>query len=322
VRELLIILVSLFAIAALEGTRQLVRWSRQRRREELKRRLRSVVSDAGAPFGPILLRKGKLAATPALDTVLRKFPLALRAEKLLEQADSGMTVAQLIALTALAACAGFSVALVLQLGLAIALLLALTATGAPTLMLLVARTNRSHKISEQLPEALDMMARSLRAGHALTSAFQVVAGEMPEPVSIEFARAYEEQRLGVSLERAVTQMAARAPGNADLKIFAVSAVIQRETGGNLAEILEKIAQTIRLRYQFYGKLRALTAEGRASAAVLGVLPFVVALALSFMRPGYLTALTETPMGRGMLAYAVASWAVGLVMLNRMTKLEV
>ncbi len=177
-------------------------------------------------------------------------------------------------------------------------------------------------MSEQLPDALAMMARSLRAGHALTTSFQVVATEMPEPISLEFARAFEEQRLGLPFEQAVMSMLSRAPKNGDLKIFAVSTVIQKETGGNLAEILDNIAGTIRERYRFYGKLRSLTAEGRASGLILGLLPFLVALAMSFLNPGYLARLVETPQGNVILIYAVVSWAFGLGWMMRLTRLEV
>jgi tight adherence protein B len=144
---------------------------------------------------------------------------------------------------------------------------------------------------------------------------------MPEPICVEFARAYEEQRLGLTLERAVVQMSERCPGNGDMKIFAVSAVIQRETGGNLAEILDQIGETIRQRYRFYGKLRALTGEGRASAVILGALPFAVAVALSIMNPEYLMVLPGTAKGQMIIAGASVSWVVGLLWLYRLTQVD-
>ena len=115
---------------------------------------------------------------------------------------------------------------------------------------------------ERVHEALDMMARSLRAGHSLASAFKMVATELPAPINIEFGRAFEEQNLGMSFERAVIQMTKRAPQNRELKIFAVSVILQKETGGNLVEIAEGLAELVRQRYRFYGKLKTLTAEGR------------------------------------------------------------
>jgi tight adherence protein B len=164
-----------------------------------------------------------------------------------------------------------------------------------------------------------MMARSLRAGHALTSAFELVAGEMPEPISVEFARAFEEQRLGMPLERAVREMAARAPSNGDLKIFAVSAVVQKETGGNLAEILEGIAHTIRERYRFFGKLRALTAEARASAWVVSLLPLAIFAFLASSQPEYLRPLLEKPLGRNILLGGAAAWVLGVLWFQKLTR---
>jgi tight adherence protein B len=320
VRELLIVLLCVTAIGVVEGLRQLIHWSGEKRRGELQRRLQSVVGAPGSG-GATLLRKGRLAASPALDAVLRVIPLARRAELLLEQADSRFTVAQLFGWTALAGCAGLALGAVLRTGVLIGLAFAVVGLTIPFLLLTVARAKRSNRLSEQLPEALEMMSRSLRAGHALTSAFEVVATEMPEPVSVEFARAFESQRLGLSVDRAIVQMTERAPGNRDLKIFAVSAVIQRETGGNLAEILGNIAETIRARYRFYGKLRALTAEGRASAVVLGALPIVVTVVLRIVNPKYFLVLLSGS-GRVILLFAILSWLVGLVWLVSLTKVDV
>jgi len=176
-------------------------------------------------------------------------------------------------------------------------------------------------MSEQLPEALDMMARSLRAGHALSASLEVVAREMPEPVAVEFGRAFEAQRLGLPLEQAIVQMTGRLPGNGDVKIFAVSTLIQRETGGNLAEILSNLAETIRARYRFYGKLRALTAEGRASAVIVAVMPFLVVLALRAVNPGFMNPLFSDALGHMFLAYAIVSWCVGVAWLYRMAQVD-
>ncbi|ABS28143.1 type II secretion system F family protein [Anaeromyxobacter sp. Fw109-5] len=319
-RELLIAGLALGIFAAVEAIYYGAQFVGDRRRAELRRRLRAI-GKAGA-LDAELLRRGRIARREWAQGLVAPLPWAKSLEQLLEQADSRWTVAQLFAFSSAAAGSGLLLGLVLRLGLPITILLGLMVGAAPFLSVLSARSRRSQKISEQLPEALEMMARSLRAGHALTSAFQVVAGEMPEPVCVEFARSYDEQRLGLSLEQAVLHMAERCPGNSDVKIFAVSAVIQRETGGNLAEILEKISDTIRQRYRFYGKLRALTGEGRASAWVLGLLPFIVALAVSVMNPGYLRTLAENPSGHWIVGYAIVSWAVGIVWLRRLTQLEI
>jgi tight adherence protein B len=319
VREVLIVLGSVALLALLEAFYFVYRWYADRREAELKRRLRAL--GKGGALDSRLLRRGRLAGSAGMARVLGAVPGTARLEALLEQTDAPLSVAQLLAACAATAAAGFGFAIALRVGIA-APLLPIVGALIPLVVLLGKRSKRSHRLSEQLPEALDMMSRSLRAGHSLPSSFQVVAGEMPQPIAIEFARAYEEQKLGRSIEDAVVQMAGRAPGNGDLQIFAVSTIIQRETGGNLAEILDKIAGTIRERYKFYGKLRSLTAEGRASGVVLGALPIGVLLMLSFMNPGYLKRLFDNPTGNGILAFAIAAWIVGVAWIWKLTKLEV
>jgi tight adherence protein B len=318
--EMLTALAALALFAVLEALYYGARYVSDRRTFELRRRLQAI--GRGAELDADLLRRGRLARREWLSSLLSGVPLARRLEKILEQADSSWTVAHLLVMSAVAGVTAGVLASTLGSGSLAVVALTVAGAAAPLLQVLAARTKRSSQLSEQLPEALEMMARSLRAGHAMTAAFQVVASEMPEPVCIEFARAYEEQRLGLSLERAVVQMAERSPGNGDLKIFAVSTMIQRETGGNLAEILEQLGDTIRQRFRFRGKLAALTAEGRASAVVLGALPIVIAVILSAMSPEYLAALPGTAMGRSIIFVAALGWAVGLVWLYRMTKLEI
>ena len=239
-----------------------------------------------------VLRMGKLAVNPAIDALLRSLKVSARLEALLEQTELEMTVAQLLAYMGVAR----------DLGLharrarprrdhvrdpaaccSACCRCSSSCSSAPS-----ART----KLSQQLPDALEMMARSLRAGHALSSAFKMVATEMPTPVSIEFARAFEAQELGMPFEKAVADMTRRAPDNQDLKIFALSVIVQKETGGNLVEIIEKIADTVRGREKFQGKLRGLTAEGRMSSYILGALPFLSLLFMLFGNRAYLMPMFE------------------------------
>lgn len=315
---LLTIALSIGLIAILEAAYFGFRYVRDRRSEELKRRLQAL---AAAPGTETLLRQGQFARSPVLDSMLRPFRAAQRMERLLDAAGSGLTVAQVIGYSAGLAFAALCLSLVLRLPPLPAAFAVAAACVGPTVLLLGAAERRSRKLSEQLPEALDMMARSLRAGHATPAAFQMVATEMPDPVSVEFGRAFEEQRLGLSLDQAVVHLVQRMPRNQDLKIFAVSMLIQKETGGNLAEILGGIAETIRARYRFQGKLRALTAEGRASATVLGVLPFFLVLGLEVLNPKYFDPLFATTTGNVVLLYTLATWAGGLLWLFRLTKVD-
>jgi tight adherence protein B len=317
VRIVLIALLSLAVLGAVEAAYHGLRLLSERRGRDLRRRLQVAAGPAGED--PVLLRRGRFSTSAGLDRWLSGQGWAQRVERLLEQADSGLTVAQVLALSVFGACAGATGGGLVGLGPA--LVLAAAGAAAPWAGPLVARERRNSKLSEQLPDAVDMMARSLRAGHALTSAFQLVANEMPEPIAVEFARAYEQQRLGTSLERAVRDMAARCPRNGDLKIFAVSTVIQKETGGNLSEILDGIANTVRERYRFYGKLSALTAEARASAWVVSLTPPAIAAFLSMSQPDYMKVLVVDPMGQTVLTAGIAAWCAGAIWFQRLTKFE-
>jgi tight adherence protein B len=318
VKEILIGLAAVAVVALIEGLGHTFRFFSDRQGEELRRRLQSLGGTESA--GMTLLRQGRLAANSAVDSMLRGIPLAERLEHLIEQAQIDITVARLLTYSAIAGVSGAGVGF-LMMGPPLAPILGMLGLGAPVFVVWAIRQQRSVKLSEQLPDALDMMSRSLRAGHALPSSFKLVATEMPPPVSIEFARAFEEQNLGLAFERAVVQMTRRAPNNGDLKLFAVSVIIQKETGGNLVEIIEKIAETIRSRYRFYGKLRALTAEGRVSAWVIGALPFLAGMATLLVNPQYMSALVDKPLGHIFLFYALGSWVFGVFLLRKMAQVD-
>jgi len=184
-----------------------------------------------------------------------------------------------------------------------------------------ARERRSLQLSGQLPDALDMMVRSLRAGHGVTAAMRLVAEEMPLPVAMEFGRCFEEQRLGVPLDDAMRNMVARVPTNDDLKILAVSLIIQHDTGGNLIEILENIANTVRDRFKFFGKLRALTVEAKMSAWILSALPVVCAGLVLLVNPNYLQPLVASSLGNAMMLFGVALWGVGILWMRRLAQVD-
>lgn len=317
-RQVLAGLVAVAVVALIQGLFYTIRFFREKKRDELRRR----ITDLGAAESgqSNLLRQGQVARTAWLSTMMEGVPLVGALERLLQQAQVSLTVAQLGFVSLLTALVAGLLAK-LAGGAVFGLLGAAIGASVPTLLIATKRERRSRKLSEQLPDALDMMARSMRAGHALPAAFRLVATEMPEPVSTEFGCAFEEQNLGGSFERSVLQMTRRMPGNGDLKIFAVSVVIQKETGGNLVEVIEKMAETIRARYRFFGKLRSLTAEGRASGWVLGALPLVAGLTTGLANPKYMGLLLTTKTGQGFLIYAAVSWVLGVIWLRKMVKVD-
>ena len=311
---------ALTVVVLLEALIYTLRFLSDRRRDELKRRLSALGSGSGGPQLTGVLRMGKLAVNPAIDAMLRSLKVSARLEALLEQTELEMTVAQLLAYMGGGAILGLALA-VIGSGGVMFILLPMLFGLLPLFFVLWKRSQRSTKLSQQLPDALEMMARSLRAGHALSSAFKMVATEMPTPVGIEFARAFEAQELGMPFEKAVADMTRRAPENQDLKIFALSVIVQKETGGNLVEIIEKIADTVRGREKFQGKLRGLTAEGRMSSYILGALPFVSLLFMLFGNREYLMPMFEEKVGHIVLGYGIISWTLGFIWMRKMIKVK-
>lgn len=194
--------------------------------------------------------------------------------------------------------------------------------GVVPYMLLVRTANkRTEKISQQLPEALDLMSRSLRAGHGLNDAMRMCAEELPMPIAVEFGRVYEEHNLGRDLRDSLGALIERNPRNFDLRLFVSSVLLQRDTGGNMIEILQNISKTIRDRFVFQGKVRSLTAEARFSAYILGGMPFVVVAAILVIRPTYLQPMIEDPIGHGMIAAVIVLFTTGVLIMRRISQVE-
>jgi tight adherence protein B len=183
------------------------------------------------------------------------------------------------------------------------------------------RNSRLKKFAAQLPEAMELVARALRAGHSLASGLHVVASEMPEPISKEFGRAYEEQNLGISLEDTLGNMCERVP-NLDLRFFVTSVNIQRQTGGDLAEILDRIGYIIRERFKILGQVKALTAEGRLSGVVLIALPIGLFLMMLHMKPDYVSMLWTDPTGIKMSIGAIVLMLIGSYAIKKIVDIKV
>jgi tight adherence protein B len=199
--------------------------------------------------------------------------------------------------------------------------LALLFVPIPLLLVRRARRRRLVRIEEQLPEAADFIARALRAGHSFTNVLQIVGNELPEPLSGEFRIAREEINYGVPMSEALHNMAERIPLT-DLRYLIIAVLIQRETGGNLAEILTNISHIIRSRLKLLAQVRVLSAEGRMSAWILGLLPFAVGGMLFLVNPQYIKPLWTDPSGIRLLWYALTMIAVGVIWLRRVIRIRV
>jgi tight adherence protein B len=238
-----------------------------------------------------------------------------------EQADTSLTVGRLAVISVVLGVAGAGMGIVLGIHAALLPILVLLMAAVPLLWVLFRRRRRLKAFGAQLPDALEMLSRSLRAGQSLGFGFRMVAEEMNAPIGKEFGRAFEEQNLGIPLEETLQSLTNRVP-NLDLKFFATAVVLQRQTGGDLAEILDKIGTLIRERFRIWGQVQALTGEGRLSGIVLLALPFVLFIAVYQLNPDYLKLLFTDPMGKKMLAGAIFMQVVGALVIRKIVSIKV
>jgi len=183
------------------------------------------------------------------------------------------------------------------------------------------RRRRFSKFEKQLPDALELLARALRSGHSLASSLNVVATEMPSPISAEFKTVYEEQNLGIPMEGALRNMLGRVP-NMDLQFFVTAVAIQRQAGGDLAEILNKISGLVRERFKILGQVKALTGEGRISGIVLMALPVALFFVVYYLNPEYVMVLFDHETGRKMMLGAIILQLIGAVVIKKIINIKV
>lgn len=240
---------------------------------------------------------------------------------LFEQANVDMSLTKFLAICGMLASGGFALAAIGKISWGVAPLLAITLGSFPLAWILLRRKRRLKQFSVQLPDALELVGRALRAGHSLAAGFDLVSKEMAAPIGPEFGRVFEEQNLGISMEEALESLTDRVP-NLDLKFFATAVVLQRQTGGDLAEILDKIGRLVRERFRIWGQVQALTGEGRLSGIVLLALPPVLFLVVYKLNPEYIMLLFRDPMGKKMLAGALLMQVLGALAIRKIVNIKV
>ena len=191
----------------------------------------------------------------------------------------------------------------------------------PWLFLRVKRSRRMRAFEEAFPEALDLMARALKAGHAFATGLKMVADEMSEPIGPEFRKTFDEQNFGLPLKDALASLTARVP-LLDVRFFSTAVLIQRETGGNLSEILENLAHVVRERFKILRQVRVYTAHGRLTGYVLLALPAFLGIALAFINPDHMQLLFSTPIGHMLLGVTMVMQTVGYFWIKQVVKIEV
>jgi len=198
---------------------------------------------------------------------------------------------------------------------------ALIAAAVPTLHIVRTRQKRLRTFNAQLPDTLDLLSRSLAVGHAFSESLHQVALEMPDPIAKEFRITFEEQKLGLSIKTAIDRLAARVP-LLDLRLCVTAMHIQRETGGNLAEILERVSQTIRERFKVMEDFRTMTTSARLSGWILCALPFVLVFVLTLVNPEYMSVLVHDARGHWVIAFAMVWQLFGMMLIKKILAIKV
>jgi tight adherence protein B len=268
-----------------------------------------------------IMRREMLSDVAALNKILIKIPIVLRIQLFLQQAAIELQVVQFVLIAIIAALFAFVGALVANLAVAFALIAAVAGAALPFLIAQFKRARRFAKFEEQFPDAMELLSRAVRAGHAFTTAFSLIADEMADPVAEEFRATYQQQNLGLPLRDALQNMAERMP-LPDVKIFIAALEIQRDSGGNLGEILNNLSAVVRERFKILREVQVLTAEGRLSMYVLTAMPFLVMGLLYLTNPVYLSTLFTDPIGRRMVWGALVLQTIGYLIIRKMIRLKV
>jgi tight adherence protein B len=267
------------------------------------------------------LRKQAPKAAGMLGQTFARMSFTERLQTILEQANVNWSASQLLVNLTLLASILLACLVALRLPILAGLGVVLAVYVLPIMYLVYRRRKRLNKLVKQLPDVFELLSQALRAGHSLASGVQVIANELPDPAGTEFARVFHEQNLGLRIEDALTNLAERMDV-LDVRFFVTAVLIQRQTGGHLAEVLEKISDVIRDRTKLHGTVQALTAEGRLSGYVLLALPFAVFLAMLKINYEYAQLLWAHPTGQMMSMFAIVSMIMGWVMIKKIVNIKV
>ncbi|HLW81395.1 MAG TPA: type II secretion system F family protein [Candidatus Acidoferrales bacterium] len=268
-----------------------------------------------------LVRDEMMSSVPALHRLMMRWSWASKLREILVQAGMEIKPAKLVLISAALTLSGYLICGYFYPRLPVQIFLAAALGVAPFLFVLWKRRRRIRQFEERFPEALDLLGRAVRAGHAFTTGLEMIAKEASEPVASEFRKTFEEQNFGIPLRDALLNMSERIH-SLDAKFFVTALLIQKETGGNLAEILDGLARVIRDRFRIYRDVRTKTAQGRLTAGILIALPPVMMLALGALNPHYMKILFTDPKGPIILLIAGIMQILGSVVIWKVIHFEV
>ena len=268
-----------------------------------------------------LLRDEQLSQIPALDTFLRRSTRVSDLQKMLAQADMSLRVTNFLGISALTGVAATTIAYVLSKRVEVAWIALLVGFVLPYSYASIRRNKRFEKFEELFPEAIDTLARAVRAGHAFTTALEMITAEVSEPVSGEFRQLYEEQKFGMPVRDALLNLTDRMP-LVDVKFFVTAVMLQRETGGNLAEILDNLSYVIRERFKIQRQVRVYTAQGRLTMALLMGMPPIIVTTMLLVNPSFIRPLFSDPIGHFLLVAGITLQTIGYFVIRKIIRIQV
>jgi tight adherence protein B len=291
--------------------------------QKVNKRLRILSAGGIRPGGQLnILRKRDLSKVSSINTLLMKLPRIRKLDRLIVQSGSKLNAARFLLITIVSATAGALDCWWFSQKQIILSVVGMLAFGIlPLLYLVYKKKKRLQRFEAQLPEALDLIVRALRSGHAFNRTLQMIAEEMPDPIGSEFSTTFDEINYGLSVKEALENLSSRLDST-DLKYFTIAVLIQRESGGNLAEILEKTSYVIRERFKLFGKIRVLAAQGKLSGWILCLLPVALGAILSILFPEFTTPLFNDPIGPYLIYCGMILMAFGVLSMWKIIKIEV
>ena len=290
-------------------------------RKKLQSRLSEIEAESGDESFSSLLRQKYLRELSPFERQLEDLPAMVYLARIIAQGGHKFLAYRVVLLSIVLAVAAATVTWLLFRSVPIAAIGLAIAGGLPYVKIFRDRTMRIQQFEEQLPDAIDMVKRALRAGHPFTGAIKLVADEMDDPVAAEFGTTFADINYGNDSRRAMLGLLQRVP-SVTVMALVTSILVQRETGGNLAEILERIAAVVRGRFKLQRKVKTLSAEGRLSAWILALVPLVLFAVIWVTTPDYLPMLLEDEAGKKMIIYGVVSGLIGIFWVRRVIRIEV
>ena len=289
----------------------------------LKDRLQAIDSaSARRPSSELdILRSEVLSEIPALQRVLARSSYGAKLQRLLSQANVRMRAGMFLLLSIGLGISGVLAGYTVTRHPALTVIFTAGVAALPSFYVAYRRKKRFKRFEEKFPETIDLLSRSIRAGHAFSTALELIADESEEPIAGEFRKLFEEQKFGLPLRDALLNLAERIP-LVDVKFFGTAVLLQKETGGNLAELLDKLSYVIRERFKILRQLRVYTAQGRLTLAILMALPPILLLLLSVLNPEFVKPLFHDPLGHNLIAFGIVLQATGFFMIRRIIDIKV